>query len=87
MFNRCFQQGRSEREPEEVQTALRVSRSPIPWILANGKAPIVLPTSENYIRHVEGSSDTRTQLEALFNIRYPSRTWTARGSQENMPSR
>jgi hypothetical protein len=32
-------------------------------------------------------SDVRTQLEALFNIRYPSRSCTARGSQENMPSR
>ena len=27
MFKRTFQQGRSEREPEEVHTALRVGRS------------------------------------------------------------
>jgi hypothetical protein len=31
------QRGRSERDAEEVQTALRVSRSPFEWILANGK--------------------------------------------------
>ena len=40
------QQGRSERRGEEVHTALRVGRSPVEWILANGKAPTVLPTSE-----------------------------------------
>ena len=40
------QRGRSERDAEEVQTALRESRSPFEWILANEKAPSVLPTSE-----------------------------------------
>jgi len=29
-------QGRSERRSEEVRTALRVGRSPLEWILANG---------------------------------------------------
>ena len=38
--------GRSERRGEEVQTALRVGRSPLEWILANGKAPTVLPIFE-----------------------------------------
>jgi hypothetical protein len=42
-----LQQGRSKRRGEEVQTALRVGRSPLQWILANGKAPPVLPTSEH----------------------------------------
>ncbi len=41
----CPKQGRSERRGEEVQTALRVGRSPLRWILANGSAPLVLPTS------------------------------------------
>jgi len=38
-------QGRSERRGEEVRTALRVGRSPLEWILANGKAPRVIRTS------------------------------------------
>jgi hypothetical protein len=41
----CPKQGRSERTGEEVQTALRVGRSPFEWILANGKTPPVIPTS------------------------------------------
>jgi len=39
LFKKAVQQGRSERRGEEVQTALRVGRSPVQWILANGKAP------------------------------------------------
>jgi hypothetical protein len=39
-------QGRSERRAEEVHTALRVGRSPFEWILANGRAHIVIPVSE-----------------------------------------
>ncbi len=34
----CLKQGRSERRGEEVPTALRVGRSPVEWILANGKS-------------------------------------------------
>jgi len=39
-------QGRSERRGEEVRTALRAGRSPVEWILANGKTPLVIPGSE-----------------------------------------
>ena len=46
LFKKAVQQGRSEQRGEEVQTALRVGRSPIEWILANGKAPPVIPISE-----------------------------------------
>jgi hypothetical protein len=42
----CPKQGRSERRGEEVHTALRVGRSPLEWILANGKSPSVLSISE-----------------------------------------
>ena len=49
MLKKSVQQGRSERRGEEVQTALRVGRSPLQWILANGKAPPAIPTSENFI--------------------------------------
>lgn len=61
----CPKQGRSEQRGEEVQTALCVGRSPQKWILANGKAPTVLPTSEELL-HVEPLSDTRTTLAAFF---------------------
>ena len=39
-------QGRSERRREEVHTSLRVGRSHLEWILANGKTPSVTPTFE-----------------------------------------
>jgi hypothetical protein len=61
-------QGRSERRGEEVQTALRVGRSPLRWVLANGKAPPALPTSENLIWYVELLSDSRTPLADFFSI-------------------
>jgi len=64
----CPEQGRSERRAEEVQTALRVGRSPIQWILANGKAPTVFRTSEEPLLNVEGLSDARTPLADFFSI-------------------
>jgi len=68
MFKIDFQQGRSARRSEEVQTALRVGRSLLEWILANGKTPLVLPASENLGWYFEGLNDARTPLEAIFNI-------------------
>ena len=53
MFKKAVQPGRSKRKGEEVQTALRVSRSLLPWILANGKIPPVLPISEELLPYVE----------------------------------
>jgi hypothetical protein len=50
---------------EEVQTALRVGRSPLQWDLANGKAPKVLPTPEKLLLNVEALSDARTPLEGF----------------------
>jgi len=38
-------QGCSERSGEEVRAALRVGRSPLHCVLANGKAPPAFPTS------------------------------------------
>jgi len=68
MLKKAVQQGRSERRTEEVHTALRVGRSPLVWILANGKTPPVLPTSEELPFNVEGLSDARTKLAAFFSI-------------------
>ena len=43
-----------------MQTALRVGRSPLRWVLANEEAPTVFPTSEKLLLTVEGLSDART---------------------------
>ncbi|OGW50082.1 MAG: hypothetical protein A2V62_05280 [Nitrospirae bacterium RBG_19FT_COMBO_58_9] len=69
MLKQSAQQGRNKRNPEEVQTALRVGRSPSQWVLANGKAPTVLPISEGFLLNVEGESDVRTKLEDCFSTR------------------
>ena len=68
LFKKAVQQGRSERRGEEVQTALRVGRSPVEWILANGKAPTAFPTSEKFLLDVESLSDARTPLADFFSI-------------------
>ena len=73
----CPKQGRSERRAEEVHTALRVGRSPFQWVLANGRALTVFPTSENLFRYVEGLNDARTPLADFFSIllESQSRCW------------
>jgi len=43
-------------------------RSPLEWILANGKAPTVLPASEKLLLNVEGLNDARTPLAGFFSI-------------------
>jgi hypothetical protein len=68
MLKKAVQQGRNKRRGKEVQTALRVSRSPLQWILANGKAPPALPTSEILIRYVETLSEARTKLADFLSI-------------------
>jgi|CXWL01.1.fsa_nt_gi hypothetical protein len=57
MLKKTVQQGRSERTDEEVQTALRVGRSPIQWILANEKYPPALPISAAFLLNVEPLND------------------------------
>jgi hypothetical protein len=58
--SKFLQEGRSERRPEEVHTALRVGRLPLQGILANGKAPKVLPTSEGLLFNMQSLDDERT---------------------------
>ena len=58
----------ASEEAKEVPTALRVGRSPLQYILANGKAPTVLPTSETLLLNLELLSDARTQLADFFSI-------------------
>jgi len=73
MLKKAVQQGRSERRGEEVHAALRAGRLPLVWILANGKAPPVLPTSENILLNVEPLSDARTPLADFFSIMLETR--------------
>jgi hypothetical protein len=68
MFKKPVQRGRSERRPEEVQTALRVGRWPLQMVLANGNAPTVLPPSEGLLLNIEDLSEVRTKLAGFFNI-------------------
>jgi hypothetical protein len=42
-------------------------RSPIQWILANGKTPPVLPTSEGLLFNVEDCDEPRTKLGTFFS--------------------
>ena len=64
----CPKQGRSERRGEEVQTTLRVGRSPLQWVLVNGKVPTAFRTSEKFLLNVEALSDARTPLADFFSI-------------------
>ena len=48
--------------------ALRVGRSPLQWVVANGKAPTLLPTSEELLFNVEGLNDARMLLTDCFSI-------------------
>src|SRR6185295_13075531 len=44
------------------------SRSPVQWILANGKPPQAFPISESLNRYVEGLNDARTPRAAPLPI-------------------
>ena len=61
-------QGRSKRRGEEVPAALRVGRSPLQWVLANGKTPTAFPTSEKLLLNVEPLSEARTMMADFFSI-------------------
>ena len=58
----------ASEEAKEVRTALRVGRSPVQWVLANGKAPTAFPISEKLRLEVELLSDARTKLADFFSI-------------------
>jgi hypothetical protein len=52
-----------------------VGRLPLQWVLANGKSPTVLPTSEKILLSVEGLNDARTLLAACFSILLVNVVW------------
>ena len=43
-------------------------RSPVQWILVNGKTPLAFSTSENLNRYVEDFDESRTTLMDFFSI-------------------
>jgi len=45
-----------------------VGRLPLQWVVANGKAPTLLPASEELLFNVEGLNDARTLLADFFSI-------------------
>jgi len=68
MLKKAVRQGRIKGRGEEVRTALRVGRSPLHCVLANGKALPVFPTSSNLLLRVEPLSDARTMLADFLSI-------------------
>ena len=61
-------QGRRRVETGGGTARTSWSRSPVRWILANGKTPPVWPTSEHRIRYVEDFDEPRRKLAELFSI-------------------
>ena len=69
MLKTVIQQGTRGIETGGGTDRTSWGRSPVQWILANGKTPPVWPTSENLNRYVEDFDEPRTQLGAGFSIR------------------
>jgi hypothetical protein len=68
MLKKAVSKAAGDSKPEEVPTALRGAVRPYKWILANGKAPPALPTSENLNLYVEDFDELRTKLADFFSI-------------------
>ena len=64
----AVQQGRRRVETGGGTDRTPWGRSPVQWILANGKTPPALPTSEDLNRYVEDFDEPRTKLEGIFSI-------------------
>ena len=62
------QQGRRRVEPGGGTDRTSWGRSPVQWILANGKTPPALPPSENLNQNVEDFDEPRTKLAGFFSI-------------------
>ena len=62
----AFQQGRRRVETGGGTDRTSWGRSPIQWILANGKTPPVFLTSESLNRYVEDFDDAENAADGLF---------------------
>jgi len=56
----CPKQGRRRVETGGDTDRTSWGRSPVQWILANGKTPPAIPTSETLNRYVEDFDESRT---------------------------
>ena len=61
-------QGRKRVETGGGTDRTSWGRSPVQWILANGKTPPVIPPSENLNRHASDFDEPRTMLADFFSI-------------------
>jgi hypothetical protein len=59
---------RPQRVKGRGGTSRRVGRSPLQWVLANGKSPPAFPTSEKLLLDVEDLNDARTKLADFLSI-------------------
>jgi len=62
----CPKQSRSKRGGDEVHTSLPLARSPIKWIVAIGKCPVFIPTSESLLRYGEPLGEARTPQRCVL---------------------
>src|SRR6185295_5707583 len=67
LFRMPVQQGRSRASTGGGTHRTSWGRSPIQWILANGKTPPVLPTSEGLLFNVEDCDEPRTKLGTFLS--------------------
>ena len=66
-FKKSVQQGRRRIETGGGTDRTSWGRSPVQWILANGKTPLALPISENLNQYVEDFDELRTKLADFFS--------------------
>jgi len=64
----CPKQGRRQVETGGGTDRAPWGRSPVQWILVNGKPPLAFSTSENLNRYVEDFDESRTTLTDFFSI-------------------
>ena len=68
MLKKAVQQGRRRVETGGGTDRTSWVRSPVSWILTNGKPPLARPISENLNRYVEDFDEPRTKLADVFSI-------------------
>jgi hypothetical protein len=68
VLKKAVQQGRMRIEIGGGTDRTSWGRSPIQWILANGKPPPAIPPSKNLNRYVEDFDEPRTMLADFFSI-------------------
>ena len=68
MLKKAISKDAGESTPEGGTDRTSWGRSPVHWILANGKTPPALRHSENLNRYVEDFDEPRTKLAGFFSI-------------------